>query len=47
MAVGLAISKTEGTVEYNGKITWFVLLSSIVAATGGLIFGYDTGVTGN
>ncbi|KAI3458331.1 hypothetical protein Pfo_014994 [Paulownia fortunei] len=45
MAVGVAISKTEG-VQYNGKITRFVFLSCIVAATGGLIFGYDTGVTG-
>ncbi|KAL7107387.1 hypothetical protein ACP275_06G051200 [Erythranthe tilingii] len=46
MAVGIAISKTEEGAHYNGKITWLVLLSSIVAATGGLIFGYDTGVTG-
>ncbi|KAK6132223.1 hypothetical protein DH2020_034043 [Rehmannia glutinosa] len=45
MAVGIAISKNEG-VQYNGKITWFVFLSCVVAATGGLIFGYDTGVTG-
>ncbi|KAG8381557.1 hypothetical protein BUALT_Bualt06G0134000 [Buddleja alternifolia] len=45
MAVGIAISKSED-VHYNGKITWFVLLSSIIAATGGIIFGYDTGVTG-
>ncbi|KAG8381551.1 hypothetical protein BUALT_Bualt06G0133400 [Buddleja alternifolia] len=37
--------KSEG-VEYNGKITWFVLLSSITAASGGLIYGYGTGVTG-
>ncbi|KAL0304071.1 UNVERIFIED_CONTAM: Hexose carrier protein HEX6 [Sesamum radiatum] len=33
-------------VQYNGKITRFVVLSSIVAALGGLIFGYGTGVTG-
>ncbi|KAK4431678.1 Hexose carrier protein HEX6 [Sesamum alatum] len=33
-------------VHYNGKITRFVLLSCIIAATGGLIFGYGTGVTG-
>ncbi|GFQ05163.1 hexose carrier protein hex6 [Phtheirospermum japonicum] len=45
MAVGIAISKNEG-VQYNGKITWCVFLSSIAAATGGLIFGYDNGVTG-
>ncbi|KAL0304080.1 UNVERIFIED_CONTAM: Hexose carrier protein HEX6 [Sesamum radiatum] len=45
MAVAAAISTTDGQ-HYNGKITRFVLLSSIVAATGGLIFGYDSGVTG-
>ncbi|KAL0292504.1 UNVERIFIED_CONTAM: Hexose carrier protein HEX6 [Sesamum calycinum] len=33
-------------VHYNGKITRFVLLSSVIAATGGLIFGYGTGVAG-
>ncbi|CAA0836690.1 Sugar transport protein 1 [Striga hermonthica] len=32
--------------QYNGRITWFVLLSCVVAATGGLIFGYVTAVTG-
>ncbi|KAK6132226.1 hypothetical protein DH2020_034046 [Rehmannia glutinosa] len=32
--------------QYNGKITWFVLLSCVIAATGGLIFGYVTAVTG-
>ncbi|KAK4431675.1 Hexose carrier protein HEX6 [Sesamum alatum] len=45
MAVAAAISTTDGQ-QYNGKITRFVLLSSMVAATGGLIFGYDNGVTG-
>ncbi|XP_011076406.2 hexose carrier protein HEX6-like [Sesamum indicum] len=34
-------------VQYNGKITRFVLLSCVIAATGsGLMFGYGTGVTG-
>jgi hypothetical protein len=45
MAVGLAITSTEGG-QYNGKITRFVVLSCMVAATGGLIFGYDIGVSG-
>jgi hypothetical protein len=44
MAAGLAI-KSEGG-QYNGKMTRFVVLSCMVAATGGLIFGYDIGVSG-
>ncbi|XP_022863739.1 hexose carrier protein HEX6-like [Olea europaea var. sylvestris] len=44
MAVGLAI-QSEGA-EYAGKITWFVVLSCMVAATGGIIFGYDLGISG-
>ncbi|KAI3458335.1 hypothetical protein Pfo_014998 [Paulownia fortunei] len=41
MAIGV-----DEIVQYNGKITWFVLLSSVIAATGGLIFGYVTAVSG-
>ncbi|GFQ05167.1 hexose carrier protein hex6 [Phtheirospermum japonicum] len=44
MAVGVAI-KNDGK-QYAGKITWFVLLSCMVAACGGIIFGYDVGVSG-
>ncbi|KAL0400966.1 UNVERIFIED_CONTAM: Hexose carrier protein HEX6 [Sesamum latifolium] len=44
MAVGVAI-KGDGK-QYNGKITKFVLLSCMMAASGGLIFGYDVGVSG-
>lgn len=32
--------------EYNGKMTSFVLLSCMIAATGGVIFGYDIGISG-
>ncbi|KAK9987065.1 hypothetical protein SO802_032016 [Lithocarpus litseifolius] len=32
--------------KYGGKVTPFVLVICLVAATGGLIFGYDVGVTG-
>ncbi|KAK6155910.1 hypothetical protein DH2020_010158 [Rehmannia glutinosa] len=45
MAVSVAINSTE-TEQYKGKITGLILLSCIIAATGGLLFGYDTGVTG-
>ncbi|KAL3647518.1 Hexose carrier protein hex6 [Castilleja foliolosa] len=45
MAIGIGISRAD-SVQYNGKITGSVMLSCIIAATGGLLFGYDTGVTG-
>ncbi|CAI9091994.1 OLC1v1027122C1 [Oldenlandia corymbosa var. corymbosa] len=32
--------------QYNAKITSFVALSCAIAATGGLIFGYDLGISG-
>ncbi|KAL0304084.1 UNVERIFIED_CONTAM: Hexose carrier protein HEX6 [Sesamum radiatum] len=44
MAVGVAIKGDDK--QYNGKITKFVLLSCMMAASGGLIFGYDVGVSG-
>ena len=31
--------------EYNGKVTWYVVLM-LIAASRGLLFGYDLGVTG-
>jgi len=31
---------------YNGKITCIVILSCMVAATGGIIYGYDIGISG-
>ncbi|URD94986.1 hexose carrier protein [Musa troglodytarum] len=31
---------------YNGRITSFVILSCAVAATGGLLYGYDVGISG-
>lgn len=33
--------------QYNGRITWFLALSCMVAATGGIIFGYDIGISGS
>ncbi|XP_077244995.1 hexose carrier protein HEX6-like [Tasmannia lanceolata] len=44
MAVGLA-AKSE-TRSYNGRMTSFVILSCMIAATGGIIFGYDIGISG-
>ncbi|KAH9647828.1 MFS domain-containing protein [Citrus sinensis] len=45
MAAGLAITSESGPY-YNGNMTVFVVLSCIVAASGGLIFGYDIGISG-
>jgi len=39
--------KTDGGKEYPGKITLFVFITCLIAATGGLIFGYDIGISGN
>jgi len=33
--------------DFEAKITPIVILSCIMAATGGLMFGYDVGVSGN
>ncbi|CAN6709825.1 unnamed protein product [Malus baccata var. baccata] len=44
MAVGLAIAGEAG--QYNGRMTPFVILSCMLAATGGVIFGYDIGISG-
>ncbi|KAG2699230.1 hypothetical protein I3760_07G183600 [Carya illinoinensis] len=44
MAVSLAIAG-EGR-QYNGRITRFVVLSCMMAAMGGVLFGYDIGTAG-
>jgi hypothetical protein len=33
--------------EYPGRLTLYVFLTCAVAATGGLIVGYDIGISGN
>lgn len=43
---GGAIVNTAGGKDYPGKMTLFVFLTCLVAATGGLIFGYDLGISG-
>lgn len=35
-----------GGKEYPGNLTPFVTVTCIVAAMGGLIFGYDIGISG-
>ncbi|KDP20877.1 hypothetical protein JCGZ_21348 [Jatropha curcas] len=43
-AVGIAIG--NGKKEYPGNLTPYVTVTCIVAAMGGLIFGYDIGISG-
>lgn len=45
MAGGSFISSENGK-QYEGKVTMFVLVTCFVAAMGGLLFGYDLGITG-
>ena len=45
MAGGGAVSSGNGKA-YPGKLTKRVLVTCIVAAMGGLIFGYDLGISG-
>jgi len=43
---GGAILDQNGARNYEGKVTAFVLVTCFVAAMGGLLFGYDLGITG-
>ncbi|CAH8358130.1 unnamed protein product [Eruca vesicaria subsp. sativa] len=42
---GFALAPAHG-VEFETKITPIVIISCIMAATGGLMFGYDVGISG-
>ncbi|RZS15909.1 hypothetical protein BHM03_00047806 [Ensete ventricosum] len=44
-AVVLA-SSDGGPKQFEGKITTYVVICGIIAATGGLMFGYDIGISG-
>ncbi|KAK8941970.1 Sugar transport protein 4 [Platanthera guangdongensis] len=46
MAGGAVFNVSGAGKEYKGKMTVFVFLTCLVAATGGLIFGYDIGISG-
>uniref|UniRef100_A0A453BQJ7 Major facilitator superfamily (MFS) profile domain-containing protein n=1 Tax=Aegilops tauschii subsp. strangulata TaxID=200361 RepID=A0A453BQJ7_AEGTS len=43
---GGAVVNTSGGKDYPGRLTIFVFFTCVVAATGGLIFGYDIGISG-
>lgn len=44
---GGAFASSSGSKEHPGKMTLFVFLTCLVASSGGLIFGYDIGISGN
>ncbi|KAI3462523.1 hypothetical protein Pfo_019186 [Paulownia fortunei] len=46
--VGIAVSSSTGGCppSYPGKLTSYVVLTVMAAAAGGLIFGYDLGISG-
>ncbi|CAH9136646.1 unnamed protein product [Cuscuta epithymum] len=45
-AAGFSTPARDGEKEFEAKITPIVIISCIMAATGGLMFGYDVGVSG-
>lgn len=48
MAVGSFVDADNGRAhDFGGKITASVVITCIVAATSGLIFGYDIGISGS
>eukprot|EP00208_Stichococcus_sp_RCC1054_P006464 CAMPEP_0206148778 /NCGR_PEP_ID=MMETSP1473-20131121/37430_1 /ASSEMBLY_ACC=CAM_ASM_001109 /TAXON_ID=1461547 /ORGANISM="Stichococcus sp, Strain RCC1054" /LENGTH=462 /DNA_ID=CAMNT_0053546201 /DNA_START=189 /DNA_END=1578 /DNA_ORIENTATION=+ len=47
MAGGGAVVASSGRENlHESKTTWFVVMTAFVAASGGLMFGYDNGVSG-
>jgi MFS transporter, SP family, sugar:H+ symporter len=36
----------DGGEGYSGRVTPFVVLSCVVASSGGILFGYDLGISG-
>nr|GMD11448.1 sugar carrier protein C-like [Ipomoea batatas] len=43
---GGGIAHASSSKEYPGKLTGYVIVTCMVAAMGGLIFGYDIGISG-
>jgi MFS transporter, SP family, sugar:H+ symporter len=40
------VEVSAADAAYNGRVTSFVILSCIVAGSGGILFGYDLGISG-
>jgi hypothetical protein len=43
---GGGFTTSSSDVVFEAKITFAVIISCIMAATGGLMFGYDIGISG-
>ncbi|XP_058085288.1 hexose carrier protein HEX6-like [Magnolia sinica] len=46
MAIEFAMKSESKNTRYNGRMTPFVVISCAMASMGGLIFGYDIGISG-
>jgi hypothetical protein len=48
MAIGASVegAPADGGEGYSGRVTPFVVLSCVVAGSGGVLFGYDLGISG-
>lgn len=46
MAGGGILYDDQGRTNHGGKMTSYVFLASLIAGSGGLIFGYDIGISG-
>ncbi|KAI3919347.1 hypothetical protein MKW92_020299 [Papaver armeniacum] len=46
MDTGIVESGNAERPEYNGRVTRFVILSCMMAGLGGILFGYDIGISG-
>lgn len=49
MAIGAFVegAPADGGEGYSGRVTPFVVLSCVVAGSGGVLFGYDLGISGS
>ncbi|KAJ7186331.1 hypothetical protein O6H91_06G019400 [Diphasiastrum complanatum] len=46
MAGGATLAVESATKDHGGKFTGYVFLCCVLAASGGLVFGYDIGISG-